>query len=328
MTISYKHKRMVELARECVEYLAELANPKTPTPGKVTLVSETLTYIIYGQVREGRPDLMALIEDLRRDRDGAPIKNPQNWVLIGEVQTCIDSAKPAAWGLYENRAYERYKIPALTFVITPDTDTEKWASRPMRSRVGHIWTVEVHGPLSAPLKLSLDKVKSNIAYACLCMMIHHKNPDAAALWSTIWQALADWLVELNNSPETEQTRLERSRITAYTDDIEFCATTEWWRENMEDDVRFIPLSERIEARGIARGLEQGLERGLERGREEKEREELQNMRALIRSLATQNHLELCADSLDRLGKEQDLKRLQSWLLLLSRLQSQAVTLPA
>jgi hypothetical protein len=174
------------------------------------------------------------------------------YLLVVESQGKVDERKRGSWPYYLSYLYEKYRCEPVLIVITQNTSTERWASRPIRLGFPGWESLTVRplvlGPDNVPVIADERQAEKDVPLAVLSAMTHGRGPQAAAILESLAGALrtiypdsAAVFVQFVDSclVDAQAKQMWRDLMTA----IQY-----FWRH---------PLAEQVREEGREEGLEQG-----------------------------------------------------------------------
>ncbi|MEU6239850.1 hypothetical protein [Streptomyces sp. NPDC047024] len=150
-----------------------------PQPHEIAALNVDLTEI---EPVERRVDTL-----LRAETDDG------TYLLVVESQTQADERKRGSWPYYLSYLYEKYRCEPVLIVITQNSATARWASRPIRLGFPgwHSLTVRplVLGPDNVPVITDEREAERDVPLAVLSAMTHGRGPKAAPILESLATAL-------------------------------------------------------------------------------------------------------------------------------------------
>ncbi|MFD8910347.1 hypothetical protein [Streptomyces sp. NPDC059575] len=150
-----------------------------PPPHEIVALNVDLTEI---EPVERRVDTL-----LRAETDDG------TYLLVVESQTQADERKRGSWPYYLSYLYEKYRCEPVLIVITQNSATAQWASRPIRLGFPgwHSLTVRplVLGPDNVPVITDEREAERDVPLAVLSAMTHGRGPKAAPILESLATAL-------------------------------------------------------------------------------------------------------------------------------------------
>ncbi|GLZ75779.1 hypothetical protein Afil01_05860 [Actinorhabdospora filicis] len=119
--------------------------------------------------------------------------------VIVEVQLRPDKDKLRTWPRYVGDVWDRYGVPTVLLVVTPDHRTASWASAPID--VGPAGTIEasVLSPDSMPVIDDAESYEGAEDYAVLAAFIHARGDHAPEILAALGDILARSPIEAAQS---------------------------------------------------------------------------------------------------------------------------------
>src|SRR5690242_12932067 len=115
------------------------------------------------------------------------------YLFVIESQGKVDDRKRGSWPYYLSYLYEKYRCEPVLIVVTQNSATAKWASRPIRLgfRDWHSLTVRplVLGPDNVPVIADEQSAVRDVPIAVLSAMTHGRGPHAPAILESVAAAL-------------------------------------------------------------------------------------------------------------------------------------------
>ncbi|GEJ98111.1 hypothetical protein [Streptomyces sp. 1-11] len=115
------------------------------------------------------------------------------YLFVIESQGKVDDRKRGSWPYYLSYLYEKYRCEPVLIVVTQNSATAKWASRPIRLgfRDWHSLTVRplVLGPDNVPVVADEQAAVRDVPVAVLSAMTHGRGRQAPAILESLATAL-------------------------------------------------------------------------------------------------------------------------------------------
>ncbi|MFF0851558.1 hypothetical protein ACFYVM_11000 [Streptomyces sp. NPDC003280] len=115
------------------------------------------------------------------------------YLFVIESQGKVDDRKRGSWPYYLSYLYEKYRCEPVLIVVTQNSATAKWASRPIRLgfRDWHSLTVRplVLGPDNVPVVADEQSAVRDVPIAVLSAMTHGRGRQAPAILESLATAL-------------------------------------------------------------------------------------------------------------------------------------------
>ncbi|MFG2267733.1 hypothetical protein [Streptomyces sp. NPDC048720] len=150
-----------------------------PEPRRIAALNVDLTEI---EPVERRVDTL-----LRAETDEG------TYLFVIESQGKVDDRKRGSWPYYLSYLYEKYRCEPVLIVVTQNSATAKWASRPIRLgfRDWHSLTVRplVLGPDNVPVIADEQAAVRDVPIAVLSAMTHGRGRQAPAILESLATAL-------------------------------------------------------------------------------------------------------------------------------------------
>ena len=115
------------------------------------------------------------------------------YLLVVESQRKQDKRKRGSWPYYLSYLYEKYRCDPVLIVITQDSDTARWAAKPIRFGVPGYESLIVRplvlGPDNVPLIADEREARRDVPLAVLSAMTHGRGPQVPAILEHLVAAL-------------------------------------------------------------------------------------------------------------------------------------------
>jgi hypothetical protein len=162
--------------------LNEALHVKLPPYSEVKIESANFSDIVPA---EYRADLVVLLVE------GKPVLG-----IIVEVQLDHDDDKRYTWPVYVAGLRARFKCECCVLVVTPNSTTARWASKPIIIGPGGHWAPLVLGPEGVPVVTDAEKARRFPELAVLSVMAHGHGDVQTAV--NIAQVAAAAAVDLDS----------------------------------------------------------------------------------------------------------------------------------
>ncbi|MER6343139.1 hypothetical protein ACWC10_08620 [Streptomyces sp. NPDC001595] len=115
------------------------------------------------------------------------------YLLVVESQGKVDDRKRGSWPYYLSYLYEKYRCEPVLIVITQNSATAKWASRPIRFGFPGWNSLTVRplvlGPDNVPVITDERQAERDVPLAVLSAMTHGRGRQAPAILEALASAL-------------------------------------------------------------------------------------------------------------------------------------------
>lgn len=209
-----------------------------PEPREIVAMNVDLTEI---EPVERRADTL-----LRAETDDG------TYLLVVESQRKQDERKRGSWPYYLSYLYEKYRCEPVLIVVTQNSATAKWASRPIRLGFPGWESLIVRplvlGPDNVPVIADERQAERDVPRAVLSAMTHGRGPGAVGILKSLASALRT---------------LDPDSAAAFAQFVDSCLADpqvkQMWRDLMTAIQYFWrhPLAEQVREEGREEGREQG-----------------------------------------------------------------------
>ena len=177
---SLLHEGIIALVREkpelAADLLRELLDVAIPPFTEARLAEASLNDLLP---TEYRADAVILFVD------GEPV-----FGVILEAQLSEDGDKRFVWPMYAVSARAKHGCPFVVLVVTPDSDTARWAIKAVDLGAGNMWRPLVVGPEGIPVITDLEAAARDPHLAVLSAMAHGRGDDVPTAVAVAAAAIA------------------------------------------------------------------------------------------------------------------------------------------
>ncbi|MCZ0989323.1 hypothetical protein [Streptomyces diastatochromogenes] len=218
--------------------LQQVLDVPFPEPREIAALNVDLTEI---EPVERRVDTL-----LRAETDEG------TYLLVVESQGKVDDRKQGSWPYYLSYLHEKYRCEPVLIVVTQNSATARWASRPIRLGFPGWESLTVRplvlGPDNVPVIVDERQAERDVPLAVLSAMTHGRGPQAAAILESLASALRT---------------IDPDSAAVFVQFVDSCLADpqakQMWRDLMTAIQYFWrhPLAEQVREEGREQGLEQG-----------------------------------------------------------------------